>query len=43
MLLNDAGQILARYLPMANIQLFNGRREGECWRGARCCSQGQRG
>ena len=27
--INDAGQILACYLPVASIQLFNGRREGD--------------
>ena len=27
--INDTGQILACYLPVANIQLFNGRREGD--------------
>lgn len=27
--INDGGQILACYLPVASIQLFNGRREGD--------------
>lgn len=27
--INDDGQILACYLPVAGIQLFNGRREGD--------------
>jgi hypothetical protein len=27
--INDAGQILACYLLVASIQLFNGRREGD--------------
>jgi hypothetical protein len=27
--INDAGHILACYLPVASIQLFNGRREGD--------------
>ena len=27
--INDTGQILACYLPVASIQLFNGRREGD--------------
>lgn len=27
--INNAGQILACYLPVATIQLFNGRREGD--------------
>ncbi|MFQ5401718.1 MAG: hypothetical protein ACE5E7_19230 [Anaerolineae bacterium] len=27
--MNDAGQILACYLPVARIQLYNGRREGD--------------
>src|SRR5690606_5057754 len=27
--MNGAGQILARYLPVAGIQLFNGRRAGD--------------
>jgi hypothetical protein len=27
--INNAGQILACYLPVASIQLFNGRREGD--------------
>jgi hypothetical protein len=27
--INDDGHVLACYLPVANIQLFNGRREGD--------------
>lgn len=27
--INDAGQILACYLPVAHIQLYNGRRDGD--------------
>ena len=27
--INDTGQILACYLPVASVQLFNGRREGD--------------
>ena len=27
--INDAGHILACYLPVATVQLFNGRREGD--------------
>ncbi|MCZ7673792.1 MAG: hypothetical protein M5U34_45080 [Chloroflexi bacterium] len=27
--INNAGQILACYLPVASIELFNGRREGD--------------
>jgi hypothetical protein len=27
--INDAGQILACYLPVASIELYNGRREGD--------------
>jgi hypothetical protein len=31
--INDDGQILACYLPVARIQLYNGRREGDpVWR-----------